>query len=116
LTVWSAGTVLLLVIVAEGLPPTPTPVPPCPEIACDLDVDLATPTPVPVDDWAHAGPLAAITTMAAQKSRFMCGSPRAGRMKIPQPSADGDTKKKKLFSLAHETQRVGELFNLFNLS
>jgi hypothetical protein len=54
--------------------------------------------------------------MAAQKSRFMCGSPRAGRMKIPQPSADGDTKKKKLFSLAHETQRVGELFNSFNLS
>jgi len=28
-------------------------------------------------------------------------------MKIPQPSADGDTKKKKLFLLAHETQRVG---------
>src|ERR1700756_4283911 len=42
LTVCSAGTVLLVVIVAEGLPPTPTPVPPCPEIACDLDVDLAT--------------------------------------------------------------------------
>jgi len=36
-----AGTVLLLVIVAE---------PPCPEIACDPDVDLATPTPVPVAD------------------------------------------------------------------
>jgi hypothetical protein len=32
-------------------------------------------------------------------------------MKIPQPPADGNTKKKKLFSLAHETLRVGELFN-----
>jgi hypothetical protein len=32
-------------------------------------------------------------------------------MKIPQPPADGNTKKKKLFSLAHETQRVGELCN-----
>jgi hypothetical protein len=93
--------VLLLVIVAW------------PEIACDPDVDLATPTPVPVavDDEAHAGPLAAIARMAADKSHFMCSSPRAARMKIPQPSADGDTKKKKLFSLAHETQRVGELFH-----
>jgi hypothetical protein len=45
--------------------------------------------------------------MAANKIRFMLGSPRAGRMEIPQPSADGDTKKKKLFLLAHETQRVG---------
>jgi hypothetical protein len=41
LTVWSAGTVLLLMILAE---------PPWPEIACDVDVDLAVPTPVPVDD------------------------------------------------------------------
>jgi hypothetical protein len=52
--------VLLLVIVAW------------PEIACDPDVDLATPVPVAVDDEAHAGPLAAIATMAADKSRFMC--------------------------------------------
>jgi hypothetical protein len=29
-----------------------------------------------------------------------------------QPSADGNTKKKKRFSLAHETQRVGELSQL----
>src|SRR6185312_711440 len=45
LTVWSAGTVLLVMMEA-------TPVPPCPEIACALEVDLATPTPVPaaVDD------------------------------------------------------------------
>jgi hypothetical protein len=50
LIVCSAGAVLLLMIVAEGLPPTPTPtpVPPCPEIACELDVDLALPTPVAV--------------------------------------------------------------------
>jgi hypothetical protein len=54
--------------------------------------------------------------MAANKSRFMCGSPCAGRMQIPQPPADGNTKKKKLFSLAHETQRVGELFDCFNLT
>jgi hypothetical protein len=62
-----AGTVLLLVIAA-------IPVPPCPEIACELDVDLETPTPVPadVDDWAHAGPVAAIVTMAANNSRVMC--------------------------------------------
>src|SRR6202035_3278269 len=33
LTVWSAGTLLLL-----GIAATPPPVPPCPEIACEFDV------------------------------------------------------------------------------
>jgi hypothetical protein len=68
------------------------------------------PVPVIVDDWAHASSLAAIATMAAKKSCFMCSSPRAGESNS-QPSADGNTKKKKLFLLAHETQCVGELSN-----
>jgi hypothetical protein len=46
--------------------------------------------------------------MAADKSRFMMILRRAGTMKF-QPPADGNTKEKKQFSLAHETQRVGEL-------
>jgi len=33
-----------------------------------------------------------------------------------QPPADGNTKEKKLFSLAHEAQRAGELSDRFNLS
>jgi hypothetical protein len=43
----------------------------------------------------------------------MCSSPRAGEIKIHKPSADGNTKKKKLFLLVHGTQRVGELSNRF---
>jgi len=37
-------------------------------------------------------------------------------LKIHEPPADGNPKKKKLFLLAHETQRVGELFDCFNLT
>jgi hypothetical protein len=41
----------------------------------------------------------------------MSGSPCAGKNENSQPPADGNTKKKKRFSLAHQTQRVGELFS-----
>jgi hypothetical protein len=98
--VCSAGTLLLLVIDA-------IPVPPCPEIDWELDVDPATPTPVPaaVVDWAHAGPVAAIATMAASNCRFMCGSPRAGTVKFHNRIHNRPP-------TAHEERR-GSLFLLF---
>jgi hypothetical protein len=43
----------------------------------------------------------------------MCSSPRAGEIKNSQPSADGNTKRKKQFLLAHGTLCVGEPFNRF---
>jgi len=71
--VCSAGTLLLLVIDA-------IPVPPCPDTDWENDVDPEMPTPDPDDDddCAHAGSFAAIATMAASNSRFICSSPRAG--------------------------------------
>jgi hypothetical protein len=46
----------------------------------------------------------------------MCSSPRAGEIKNHKPSADGNTKKKKLFLLVHGTQCVGELSNRFKFN
>jgi hypothetical protein len=87
--------VLLVVIAAT----------PSPEIACELDVDLATPTPVPVDDWAHAGSLAAIATMAANTSRFMCSSPCAGEIKLHDRPPTATRREKAILACSRDAAR-----------